>query len=214
VPLVLVSRERALKHIDDDRIRPICCDLALARNLHSCLEDRRGEQRLITFFGMIPNFEPGAILPKLAELVRPGDTLLFSANLVPGPGHDSAMRRILPQYDNAETHDWLLTLLVDLGISREVVDLRFAIERVRGRVPLLRFIARAVFRRSCSVRLNNVTIQFARGEALQVFFSYRYTPETIRCLLERAGLNVVQQWIVPSGEEGVFHCERPSTKQL
>ena len=39
---------------------------------------------MITFFGMIPNFEPQDILPKLAKLIRRQDTLLFSANLAPG----------------------------------------------------------------------------------------------------------------------------------
>ncbi len=34
---------------------------------------------------MIPNFEPGEILPKLAGLVEKKDHLLFSANLAPRP---------------------------------------------------------------------------------------------------------------------------------
>jgi len=42
---------------------------------------------LVTFFGMIPNFESQEILPKLASLIRSKDFLLFSANLAPGENY-------------------------------------------------------------------------------------------------------------------------------
>ena len=66
---------------------------------------------------MIPNFEPQVILPKLASLVRPADFLLFSANLAPGKNYAAGMKKILPQYDNAPTRDWLMTFLLDLGVE-------------------------------------------------------------------------------------------------
>ena len=84
--------------------------------------------RLVTFFGMIPNFEPQEILPKLASLIRPKDFLLFSANLAPGADYAAGMKKILPQYDNALTRDWLMTFLLDLGVERRDGELRFAIE--------------------------------------------------------------------------------------
>ena len=65
---------------------PLVCDLASADDLPAVLEALPvpDAARLITFFGMIPNFEPQVILPRLAGLLRPGDYLLFSANLAPG----------------------------------------------------------------------------------------------------------------------------------
>ena len=73
---------------------------------------------LVTFFGMIPNFEPQEILPKLASLIRPKDFLLFSANLAPGKNYAAGMKKILPQYDNPPTRDWLMTFLLDLGVEK------------------------------------------------------------------------------------------------
>jgi len=82
---------------------------------------------LITFFGMIPNFEPQLILPRLAALVRPADHLLFSANLAPGSDYAAGVRQVLPLYDNALTRDWLMTFLTDLGVERDDGELRFSI---------------------------------------------------------------------------------------
>ena len=42
------------------------------------------------------------------------------------------------------------------------------------------------------------------GETIQLFFSYRYTPDRIRGLLASHGLQLVGEWFVSSGEEGVF----------
>jgi L-histidine Nalpha-methyltransferase len=207
VPLVLVARGRVLKFLSAEKIAPLCCDLALADDVSALLNASRGEQRLITFFGMIPNFEPQMILPRLAATVRSSDTLLFSANLVPGDPAQS-MRSILPQYDNEATREWLLTLLLDLGVERRNGELTFSIERVNGRVPLWRFIAHFVFRRLCSIRIGSEEMRFRRGEKIQVFFSYRHTPRTIERLLNARGLHVAQSWITPSGEEGVFRCVR------
>ena len=75
--------------------------------------------RIVTFFGMIPNFEPEQILPKLASLVRAKDFLLFSANLAPGKDYAAGVKKVLPQYDNPPTRDWLMTFLLDLGMERK-----------------------------------------------------------------------------------------------
>jgi len=106
------------------------CDLATADDLAAVLDQQSnaGLTRLITFFGMIPNFEPQLILPKLAALVRPDDHLLFSANLAPGPDYAAGVQRILPLYDNFLTRDWLMTFLLDLGVEQGDGELRFSIE--------------------------------------------------------------------------------------
>src|SRR2546427_174873 len=84
--------------------------------------------RLISFLGMIPNFEPQIILPRLAALLRPKDYLLLSANLAPGADYAAGVQRILPLYDNDLTRDWLLTFLLDLGVERGDGKIRFVIE--------------------------------------------------------------------------------------
>ena len=77
---------------------------------------------------MIPNFEPQIILPKLASLVRPKDFLLFSANLAPGQNYAAGVKKVLPQYDNPLTRDWLMTFLLDLGVEQSDGELRFKID--------------------------------------------------------------------------------------
>ena len=72
VAMVLVARQAALKALPEKNCFPFVCDLATAEDLSvifaASLPPRAA--RLVTFFGMIPNFEPDEILPKLAALVR------------------------------------------------------------------------------------------------------------------------------------------------
>jgi L-histidine Nalpha-methyltransferase len=204
VAMTLVAREAALKVLPEKSCFPFVCDLATADDLPAILATRHPS--LITFFGMIPNFEPNKILPKLAGFVRKKDYLLFSANLAPGTDYQAGVRKILPQYDNALTHDWLLTFLLDLGLERGDGQLSFAIED--GVMKLKRVIARFRFSRACEIRVHAEKFKFRRGESIQVFFSYRYTPAFLGKSLARHGLKIQTQWLAPSGEEGVFLCRR------
>jgi uncharacterized SAM-dependent methyltransferase len=204
VAMALVARQAALKILPPENCFPFVCDLATVNDLPTQLVTRHPS--LVTFFGMIPNFEPRQILPKLAELLRPNDYLLFSANLAPGENYAAGMRKILPQYDNPLTRDWLATFLFDLGIEPRDGDLRFGIET--GGLGLLRVMANFYFRRARKIQVGGENFPFARGEAIQLFFSYRYTPERVRKILARYGLDVKEQWITKSEEEGVFLCRK------
>jgi L-histidine Nalpha-methyltransferase len=202
--MVLVAREAAKKILPEKNCFPFVCDLATAKNLPAQLITRHSS--LVTFFGMIPNFEPRQILPKLAELLRPNDFLLFSANLAPGGDYAAGMKKILPQYDNPLTRDWLTAFLFDLGADRRDGELRFSVET--GGLGLQRVVAKFHFIRDCRVKVGDETFSFARGESIRLFFSYRYTPERVRKILARYGLAVNEQWITESEEEGVFLCRK------
>lgn len=203
--MTLVARQAALKCLPAEKCFPFVCDLATAENLRVSLITRHTS--LITFFGMIPNFAPQIILPKLASLVRPKDWLLFSANLAPGKNYAAGMKKILPQYDNALTHDWLLTFLTDLGIGRTDGKLLFSIKNDAAN-GLKRISADFYFTRVCRIKLDHEVFNFRAGETIQLFFSYRYTPERVRKILSRHGLEVRAEWISNSQEEGVFLCRR------
>ena len=211
--MVLVARQAASGVLREDRCFPLVCDLADADDLPGIFHQRVTEhgKRITTFFGMIPNFEPDMILPKLASLVGAEDWLLFSANLAPGPDYQAGTERILPQYDNALTRDWLLAFLFDLGVEAGDGELRFAIEDVNG---LKRIVARFHFNRSRKVAVEDEQFEFRAGESIRLFFSYRYTPERVRTLLARHGLHVLDQWITKSEEEGVFLCRRRGDESL
>src|SRR5271168_1229331 len=101
VAMTLVARKAALEVLPAKNCSPLVCDLATADDLPAVLATPRPS--LFTFFGMIPNFEPGEILPKLAGLIQKKDCLLFSANLAPGENYERGMETILPQYDNVLT---------------------------------------------------------------------------------------------------------------
>ena len=207
--MVLVARKAALAVLPEQDCHPLVCDLATADDLADVLEQQTkpGAARLITFFGMIPNFEPQIILPRLAGLLRPADYLLFSANLAPGPDYAAGVRRILPLYDNELTRDWLMTFLLDLGVEPGDGKLSFAIED-DAESGLKRVAANFHFAQSRRIEVDGETVEFRSGESIRLFFSYRHTPEKARALLERHGLKVLGQWMTKSEEEGVFLCQR------
>jgi len=202
--MVLVARQAALAVVPEKNCFPFVCDLISADNLPAALATRHPS--LVTFFGMIPNFEPNLILPKLASLVRPGDFLLFSANLAPGGNYAAGMKKVLPQYDNAPTREWLLTFLLDLGVVRGDGRLEFTIESGVG--GLQRVAARFHFSHAVRFAIESEKFTFRRGESIRLFFSYRYTPALVRKHLARHGLEVLDQWITGSEEEGVFLGKR------
>lgn len=210
VAMVLVARQAALAVVPAEKCFPLVCDLATADDLPEFLSlgEEPGAARLLTFFGMIPNFEPQAILPKVAALVRPGDSLLFSANLAPGPDYTLGVRKVLPQYDNALTRDWLMTFLLDLGIEPGDGELEFRIEDGPPGLGLKRIAAYFQFQRARKVHLDDEAFEFRPGEAIRLFFSYRYTPALVRSLLAQHDLQVRDAWITKSEEEGVFLVQR------
>jgi uncharacterized SAM-dependent methyltransferase len=206
--MVLTARQTVLAVLPEKNCFPFVCDLASANDLPAVFESpiTNHQSRLITFFGMIPNFEPREILPKLASLIRPKDLLLFGANLAPGKNYTSGMKEILPQYDNPQTRDWLLAFLLDLGIEKS--DGRLKFEIATGDFGLKRFAANFHFKRAWQIEIENESFNFKSGGKIRLFFSYRYTPELVAKILARHKLKVCEQWIAKSGEEGVFICRR------
>jgi L-histidine Nalpha-methyltransferase len=206
--MVLVAREAARAVVPGKNCFPLVCDLAMADDLSTIFASRitHHTSRLVTFFGMIPNFEPQIILPKLASLMRPKDFLLFSANLAPGKNYAAGVKKVLPQYDNGPTQGWLMTLLLDLGVEQKDGRLKFAIET--GDHGLKRIVARFHFVRARRIEIEDMAFDFAAGESIRLFFSYRYTPDHVRRRLDRSGLEILGQWITQSEEEGVFLCRR------
>jgi uncharacterized SAM-dependent methyltransferase len=206
--MVLVARRAALAAVPAENCFPFVCDLATADDLPAVFSNNPAPRapRLFTFFGMIPNFEPNKIIPKLTALLRRGDFLLFSANLAPGDDYAAGMEKILPQYDNPLTRDWLTAFLFDLGVAPRDGRLRFTIET--GGRGLQRILARFHFQRARQIKVSGQEFSFARGEAIRLFFSYRYTSVLVRKILQRHGLEVPAEWIAQSAEEGIFLCRR------
>jgi len=186
-------------------------DLATAGDLQAVLkESPAGDRpRLVTFFGMLPNFEPKTMLPQLCALIRPGDHLLLSANLAPGEDYAKGVEHVLPLYDNHPTREWLLTFLFDLGVAREDGSMQFVIEDDLDN-ELKRIAAYFVFRRKCEIQIESEHFIFNPTDTIRLFFSYRHTAELIHSLMKPYGLKALKAWVNNSSEEGVFLLTRES----
>jgi uncharacterized SAM-dependent methyltransferase len=181
-------------------------DLSDASDLPAVFDKiiRQDAARLYTFFGMIPNFEPERILPRLADMIPVGAKLLFSANLAPGSDYRRGIEQIQPLYDNELTRDWLLTFMLDLGFEMGDGRLVWQIEGER----FVRLTAGFELVRDRTVVVSGERFAFRKGERIRLFFSYRYTPALVGELLQEHGFEVTERWITRSEEEGIFLCER------
>jgi len=209
--MVLTACQTALAVLPGENCFPFVCDLATIKALSETVGLARcavptDAIQLVTFFGMIPNFEPREILPKLAPLIRPEDFLLFSANLASKKNYAAGIKKILLQYDNAPSRDWLMTFLLDFGIEKSDGELKFEI--ATGNFGLKRFVANFHFKRARQIGIEDEFFNFKSGEKIRLFFSYRYTPELVRKILGKHKLEVCEQRIAKSQEEGVFLCRR------
>ncbi len=208
LPLVLLARNAALKYVPADSCHPFVCDLQKGYNLQMEFSKltQKGTPRLVTFFGAVPNFEPDDIFPKLVALLREGDWLLLSANFAPGDDYESGLRRILPQYDNPATRDWIGTFLFDLGVPAKAGRWKTVLEKTRN--GLQRVAIYFVVAKPFSLHVAEEDFKFLAGESIRLFFSYRYSVELLEKTLARHGLGISGGWISDSREEGVFLCRR------
>lgn len=202
LPLALTAHLGAVKAIRGLTSRPMLLDLPRCDDLGGMFAG--SGRRLFAFFGMLPNFEPLEALQPISRALQRGDLLMLSANLAPGADYHEGVQKILPLYDNELTRTWLATSLTDVGLNPG--EVRF---EIREAGPLLRVEA------NCqpvgSVKLDGEEMGFGSGEDFRLFFSYRHTPALLRELLAGFQIDVLQQWITASGEEGVFLCEKRAT---
>lgn len=205
--MVLAARA-AVEDIRALRCFPVLCDMLAADDLADTLAEQPvlAERRVVTLFGVVPNAPPDALFTRVASILGPGDLLLVSANMAPGPSYQASVEAILPQYDNARTRDWLMTFLRDLGVGDEVGALEFSIET--DAAMRKRIVARFVFHRPCRVRVQREDFSFETGENILLFFSYRHTEATLNALFIKHRLAVKQRWANASAEEAVFLCAR------
>ena len=209
--LVLISRASAVEAgLACQDTAPIVIDLAEADDWASALSTALGStgRRVVCFFGMMPNFIPGSVLPQLSGLIRPSDLLIVSANLAPGLDYEAGVEQVLPLYDNAMTRDWLWSVLLDLGVERDDGKMDFTIARRAESSGLLRIESAVTFGRACRIKYGGVTYEYASGDTFRLFFSYRHTPDRLAAMLAPHGVEMQAHWTNMSGEEGVFVCIR------
>ncbi len=207
--LAIISAQKARSSCPEISVQPIVCDLLHADDLMLQIQKRdEQERRIITFFGMIPNFYPQQIFPILNNFLTEGDLLLLSANLAPGSDYVQGIEKILPQYNNDLTKDWLITVLEDIGVNRENGSIKFGIKDDEENPNLKRVNADFELNNDVNFKLDEQLIEWKSGEKIGLFFSYRYTTEKLQEILSSYGINILNYWEAANQEEGVYLCQK------
>ena len=207
-----ISENLALEAANNSPISnnyPIVLNLESARNIDVFLDNHVsiGAQRVYTLFGILPNFDPQTLAEQLKQFLKSGDVLLLSANLAPGDNYLNGVKRILPQYDNDITHDWLMAALSGIKINPSQGKLTFGQENMD--LGLRRIVACWNFVQSHQMKYSGVNFNFKSGTKLEVFYSIRHTIPKVVEWLKLIGLSVIKHRASDSGEEAVFLCQVP-----
>ncbi len=179
--------------------RGLVCDLGRTDVWRAWLDDsRRTGRRIVTFFGLVPNFRPSQLGDIWRAALRPGDLLLASVHLAPVQEKDggdlaAALKVVLPQYDNSETLAWLQAGLEVLDVATLVHSPAITMGEVEG-IPA--FVGSAQWKEA------------ARPEPLRLFSSLRYTPELFAALLRREGLAGECRAITVCRQEAIWCIQR------
>jgi hypothetical protein len=91
-----------------------------------------------------------------------------------------------------------------VGIDRDDGEIEFTIDRDTSSVELQRVAAWFHFRDARTITVFGESFRFSKGESIRLFFSYRHTPSLMHSLLKEYSLEILDQWITPSNDEGVF----------
>ncbi len=171
----------------------MACDMENVDRVAQWIDETGHEAPIFfTFFGVVPNMTPSLVLRLFRAILRPGDTLVVSAHLAPiseDIALPDAMRKVLPQYDNAETLAWLLAGLEEWGLSDRLEPPRMEIGEVEG-MPA--FVAMAKWKTA------------ETSNPLRVFHSVRYTPNLFEKMLSDGGFHFELLAITGCREEGIW----------
>ncbi len=213
--LAIISAQKARSSLTELSVQPIVCDLLHADDLMLQIQKSdEQERRIITFFGMIPNFYPQQIFPILNNFLTEGDLLLLSANLAPGSDYVQGIEKILPQYNNDLTKDWLITVLEDIGVNRENGNIKFGIKDDEENPNLKRVNADFELNNDVNFKLDEQLIEWKSGEKIGLFFSYRYTTAKLQEILSSYGINILNYWEAANQEEGVYLCQKGRSSRV
>lgn len=149
------------------------------------------QPHLVTLFGVLPNLDPLPLLRRIAQRMKPGDLLLFSANLAPSRSGFAGAGRVLSQYDNPPTRRWLGE----------------ALRRHRPKLPRGRLVF-GVYpdpRESCLARIEARWV--SPRQTWIVFASRRPTVAQVETWVRQAHLEKVARFLDRLGEEGLWLVE-------
>lgn len=190
--ICLPARKKIWRKIDLTHVLPA----SLSRDLQPISSNPNSEIHrfpvLITLFGVLPNLPSLPLLKRIARFLRPEDLFLFSANLAPGTkGHSGALR-VLHQYDNPPTREWLEAAVAQFRPRLPKGRLEFGIFSDPQQKSLARIEARWISQR----------------KTFTVFSSRRPTSSQVEAWIRTARLRKVARYLDSLGEEGVWLVAR------
>lgn len=187
--------------------RPVLCDLGLAAPDLPAMVGQAPGRRLVTLYGILPGMEAFAAMAAALGLLRPGDLLAVSANLL--PGGEGALEAIAAQYDNLPTRIWLGALLEDAGIGPEQADLRIGSLSDPGAGACAAIGAWLEPRETIELELPAGEVLLEPGSPVRLLRSARHTPAGLEAIVVAAGLELLALEVSPTGEEGVALAVNP-----
>ena len=163
-------------------------DLTSSLSLQFLSSQLRPHPTLITLFGVLPNLNPLPLLRSIRRLMKKDDLLLFSANLAPGQSSHTGALRILPQYDNRPTRNWL-----------EAAILRYRPKLPKGHLEF------GVFPDPKQKTLARIEARWISPHKIHtVFSSRRPTSSQVEAWIRSAYMRKLERYLDSIGEEGLW----------
>jgi len=167
-------------------------DLTSSLSLQFLFSQLRPHPTLITLFGVLPNLNPLPLLRSIRRLMKKDDLLLFSANLAPGQSSHTGALRILPQYDNRPTRNWLEAAILRYRPKLPKGHLEFGVFSDPKQKTLARIEARWISLRKIHT----------------VFSSRRPTSSQVEAWIRSAHMRKLERYLDSLGEEGLWLVTR------
>ena len=205
-----ISQELVLEAVGNSpasRNHPLVLDLARAKDIGNFINNQIpiGSRRIYTLFGILPNFNPQMLSELLLDILQSDDLLLLSANLAPGNNYVKAVDRIMAQYENSITCEWLLGALGEINTPLSEGRLVFRQRKISG--GLRKIEAQWYFEHPYTFEFGGHHFTFKSADKLEVFYSIRHTVQKVREWIESLGLTPLKYRLSDLGEEAVFLCQ-------
>ena len=208
LPLVQVAVDRLAGAAGTALGRPVVCDLGLAAADLPAMVGEAPGPRVVTLYGILPGMEAFAAMAAALSLLRPGDLLAVSANLL--PEGDDALEAVTAQYDNEQTRSWLGALVEDAGLRPGQADVRIGELSEPGTGAVAAVGAWLEPREEVELVLEAGEVRLEPGSPVRLLRSARHTPEGLEAIVLAAGLELLALEVSPTGEEGVALAAAPT----
>ncbi|WNH48720.1 L-histidine N(alpha)-methyltransferase [Stenotrophomonas aracearum] len=204
---LLDSVARLAEALPDIEMLPVCADFTRPVELP---EPQNEPARRLLFFpgstlGNFAHDDAVALLDAMRQTMGPNGLALIGIDLHKDPALIEAA------YNDAAGVTAAFTLNLLQRLNREIgsdFDLASFQHRARYSVPRLRIETELVSTRAQRVHVAGRSFDFAKGEAMTVEYSHKYTDASFAALVAEAGLRVRTQWDAASPAFGLRLLQR------